>query len=61
MKVGPNDVPREHFGHFLPFIWPEVPEKIPQIPRNEPMYFGSYSRTFFGGEMRKNAENADRN
>jgi hypothetical protein len=34
MKIGPNDILRGHFGHFSPFICPEVPEKVPQIPRN---------------------------
>ncbi len=34
MKIGPNDILREHFGYFLPFMWPNDPEKVPQIPRN---------------------------
>lgn len=27
MKIGPNYILRGHFGHFLPFICPWVPEK----------------------------------
>jgi hypothetical protein len=37
MKIGPNDITREHFGHFffffLQFKCPEVQEKLPQIPK----------------------------
>ncbi len=34
MKIGPNDILRGHFGHFLLFICLEVPEKVPQMPQN---------------------------
>ena len=65
MKIGPNDILRGHFGHFLPFICPEVPEKVPQMPQNYSIYLGGHPGILEKmrkkcGKMRKNAENAEK-